>query len=76
VSKGRRVPPIADIHIISEGPKLTVAEAIARVQAHPGFYALETQHDEWCPAWRTQSEDDCICEPTHRLWTLKARGAA
>lgn len=70
--KGRRTPPASsEIHIITEGPKLTIAEAIAKAQEKPGAYTLETQHDDWCPAWRTQRDADCICEPTYRLWTLK-----
>lgn len=69
--KGREAPSIANIHIIEHGPTLTVADAIAKVQAQPGFYGLEIQHDEWCPFWRAQRDDDCTCEPTYRLWTLK-----
>lgn len=69
--KGRRVPPPSEIHVISDGPKLTVDEALAKIQGAPGFYGLETQHDEWCPFWRNRRDVDCTCEPTYRLWTLK-----
>jgi hypothetical protein len=66
-----RTPPPATIHVVTEGPKLTVADAIAKIQANPGFYGLETQHDAWCPFWRARRDDDCTCAPTYRLWALK-----
>jgi len=28
-----------------------------------GSHILEWRHSDWCPAWRTHSLNDCICDP-------------
>jgi hypothetical protein len=52
----------------------TVADAARIVQSQPGLYILKVEHDDDCPALRTQRMEDCRCRPNYRL--IKTTGRA
>ena len=42
---------------------LNIDQIAALICEKPGLWLLEYRHDDGCKAQRTQSLDDCTCEP-------------
>jgi hypothetical protein len=58
--------------IRSEVNKVELADKIKTIMAtawkwKPGIYHISIQHDDGCPAIRTQSMVDCTCNPVITL---------
>ena len=50
------------------GPKNPTTEQMAALLAgQSGLFMINVQHDDWCPVPTTKREEQCICNPDHRL---------
>ena len=62
----------------TKNPRRTHVRIDAELFTRPGAYVLEYQHDDGCPARRSQYADDCRCDPniiTRRAEDLPLRRA-
>lgn len=73
MSKGRRVPPPAELppHFEQLGDVGASADDVLPGIQQPGLYMVYYEHDSWCRTLRTQRAEDCNCTPYVRLLRFK-----
>ena len=61
MSTKRKKPPLRSLQVL-------LARSAAEAQhGMTGGNIAHVEHDDWCPALRTQSMLDCICKPLIRI---------